>query len=246
VNSGSDKNDPKARRQRKDSFILSKDSIADTPVKPAAGNISIDRIGPRLALIAAIIALLVKCIELCVVIRIYAVFLVPGMLLASFLIYLVIAWAISISLSHKRILGRCRLCWAALIATIILVILLFLLGLLIDSLGPSVRITSPKTGERVSHLVTAEGTVLDRTTQVWIIVHPIQTGSYFVAPAVSVRSDRTWSGLAYIGSTGASSGGRSFEIGVVANPRRVLKVGQVLDRWPEADSLDVVEVVKKY
>ncbi|HUW14611.1 MAG TPA: hypothetical protein VM537_33130 [Anaerolineae bacterium] len=129
----------------------------------------------------------------------------------------------------------------------------FVLGILVSyawggfvrSQGSSVRITLPKQGQSVVHQQLVTGTVLNPTTDVWVVVHPMATPGFFVQPRVGVRSDRTWSVYAFFGSGPSTDAAQEFEVGAFANPKVRLAVGQVLSDWPEAESRDIVGVVTR-
>ncbi len=118
-------------------------------------------------------------------------------------------------------------------------------GGFVRSQGSFVRITLPKQGESVVHQLPVTGTVLNPTTDVWVVVHPMATPGFFVQPRVGVRSDRTWSVYAFFGSGPSTDAAQEFEVGAFANPKVRLAEGQVLSDWPEAESHHIVGVVTR-
>ena len=84
------------------------------------------------------------------------------------------------------------------------------------------------------------------TAAVRVVAHPMETGSYWVQPNVSVKTDGTWKVIIYIGRPGDVDVGKQFEIMAVANPKISLKEGDVLDEWPDAEfKSQVVEVTRE-
>ena len=118
-------------------------------------------------------------------------------------------------------------------------------GAFVRSQGSVIKITLPKRGESVAHQQPVSGTVLNPTTDVWVVVHPMASSSFFVQPRVGVRSDRTWSVYAFFGAGPNVDSTEEFEVGAFANPKVSLADGQVLSDWPESESRDIVGVEKR-
>jgi len=114
--------------------------------------------------------------------------------------------------------------------------------------GPSerVKITEPSEGAKVSGRQTVKGRVQKGYDDVWVIVHPIDTSSYWVQPSISAKKDGKWSITAYFGRSGNIDVGKSFEIMAILNPQKKLKEGEYFDKWPVAESRsDIVTVVRQ-
>ena len=110
----------------------------------------------------------------------------------------------------------------------------------------ALRITRPKNGANVPERVSVEGVVSEPSAQVWVIVHPMEVGDYWVQPKLKVREDGTWKVLIHIGRPGDVDKGKQFEIMAVANPEVELKGGKVLKFWPEATwESQVIEVTRQ-
>lgn len=110
----------------------------------------------------------------------------------------------------------------------------------------NVAIKSPSDGASVPERPIVEGVVMDRNTQVWIIVHPMETSDYWVQPRVTVRKKGLWRVQVYIGRPGNMDVGKHFEMMAVANPTQLLREGKVFGTWPEAQSQsEVIEVIRK-
>ncbi|WP_461053763.1 hypothetical protein [Spirosoma arcticum] len=70
---------------------------------------------------------------------------------------------------------------------------------------------------------------------VWIVVRAVGSVRYWVQPPIKVRDDSTWRGATYIGSEDKGDIGVKFQIRAFVNPANVLKDGDVLHSWPEAE-----------
>jgi len=93
------------------------------------------------------------------------------------------------------------------------------------------------------HLV--QGVVRNRGALVWLIVHPVGTGAFWVQPKVNVEWTGRWSLEAYFGRGSGIDVGKRFEVMAVAYPAQTLREGQVLGTWPEAVwSSGVVSVIR--
>lgn len=108
-----------------------------------------------------------------------------------------------------------------------------------------ISILGPVGGEvvRFRHRVT--GTVKDPAATVWLIVHPRDTGAYWVQPGVGTARNGTWGVEAYFGRASNADAGREFETLAIVGPTEELQEGQVLPSWPEsAWRSDIVTVVR--
>ena len=108
-----------------------------------------------------------------------------------------------------------------------------------------ISISQPNDGDTVPHRQIVRGKVLNSDATVWVIVHPMAVSNLWVQQAVTVEQDVTWNVQIYIGRLGGQDVGQHFEIMAVANPRKELKEGQVLDSWPQAQfRSEVIEVIR--
>ena len=109
-----------------------------------------------------------------------------------------------------------------------------------------VKITEPAEGTKINGRQTVKGQVQKGYDDVWVIVHPIDTSSYWVQPSISIRKDGKWSITAYFGRSGNIDVGKSFEIMAVLNPQKKLKEGEYFDKWPDAEfRSDIITVVRQ-
>ncbi len=108
-----------------------------------------------------------------------------------------------------------------------------------------VKIAEPAERAKVDRTQEVKGRVRNRYDNVWVIVHPIGTSSYWVQPSISVKKDGTWTVTAYFGRSGDIDVGKKFEIMAVLNPKRELKEAEIFDKWPAAESRsDIVTVLR--
>ena len=106
-----------------------------------------------------------------------------------------------------------------------------------------INISMPTNRSAVVERPFVSGTVTDPKAPVWVVVHPMEAGEYWVQPAVSVQRDGSWSVQIYIGQPGSADVGKRFEIRAVAKPKARLHGGSVRSGWPPAEAIsDVVEV----
>ncbi len=109
-----------------------------------------------------------------------------------------------------------------------------------------INITEPTEGPAVPRRPFVKGTVSDPNAKVWVIVHPMETGNYWVQPSLTPKKDGTWKVMIYIGRPGTEDVGKHFEIMAVANPEKKLKEGDVLSGYPEAKGkTQVIELTRK-
>jgi hypothetical protein len=109
-----------------------------------------------------------------------------------------------------------------------------------------ISITAPADNEQVVGRPFVEGTVLDSTAKVWVIVHPMEVSDYWIQPPVTMREGGKWKVQVHIGRPGPEDIGKHFEIMAVANAKNNLKEGDKLRGWPDAKwKSQVVEVIRK-
>jgi hypothetical protein len=109
----------------------------------------------------------------------------------------------------------------------------------------TLSITSPHDGEVVDRRPVVSGRVSTPSVSVWVIVHPMESSSYWVQPPTSMHADGVWGVQIYIGSQKALDDGKQFELMAVANPKLNLQEGMILDRWPEAEQISRVIQVER-
>lgn len=109
----------------------------------------------------------------------------------------------------------------------------------------SIRIVEPSSESLVSSRQTVAGTVSDPSSSVWVVVHPLDTSSYWVQPKTEVRSDGSWGGIVYFGRSSSVDTRKAFEVRAIVNPRVQLSEGQVLETWPEAIAVSNATVVRR-
>lgn len=109
----------------------------------------------------------------------------------------------------------------------------------------SVYIKTPPNNSKVPERPFVEGTVVD-SSNVWVIVHPMETSDYWVQPKVSIKKDGMWKVNVYIGRTGTIDVEKHFEIMAVADPQSKLQEGDVLSDWPDAElKSQIIEVIRR-
>ena len=112
--------------------------------------------------------------------------------------------------------------------------------------GKSLVLLEPGHGAAVPEWPYVRGRVQNSKVHVWVIVHPMETGDYWVEPQAGVRDDGTWVAQAHIGRPGTIDVGKRFEVRAVANPASALHEGDVLPFWPDAQwSSDLIEVERR-
>lgn len=100
--------------------------------------------------------------------------------------------------------------------------------------GQVITITGPPDGLEVDQRHFVEGTVSDPSREVWVVVHPLDTSSYWVQPRVTVHSSGVWRSMAYFGRSGDLDRGKRFEIVAIAEPHETLQEGEYGSTWPRA------------
>jgi hypothetical protein len=100
--------------------------------------------------------------------------------------------------------------------------------------GDVIKIESPPDGAEVDQQAMIEGSAVEDARNVWLVVHPVDTSSYWVQPRVAMRSNGTWSGMVYLGRSGERDKGKNFEIVAIADPEGTLREGEYGSSWPKA------------
>ena len=110
----------------------------------------------------------------------------------------------------------------------------------------NLQISLPQNNSQVTEREYVKGKASDPTSKVWVIVHPIETGAYWIQPSIIVNEDGSWSTMVYFGRSGMKDVGKRFEIIAIANPKSVLHEANILERWPDAQwKSKVIEVIRK-
>jgi hypothetical protein len=109
----------------------------------------------------------------------------------------------------------------------------------------SVQISQPANHALVPTMEQLRGKASADARAVWVVVHPLDTSSYWVQPKVSLGTDGAWSGLAYWGRAGAVDSGRRFEVRAIVDPKIDLREGAILDSWPDAEAVSEPVIVER-
>lgn len=110
----------------------------------------------------------------------------------------------------------------------------------------SVQITAPGDNASVDWRPTVEGKVSSPSATVWVIVHPVNSGGYWVQPSVGVGGDGKWRVQIYCGRAPDADVDVHFDIMAVAQPKANLKEGDVLSAWPTAEAKSqIIDVIRK-
>lgn len=114
-----------------------------------------------------------------------------------------------------------------------------------SSLAGSISITAPKEGQEVPERPNVEGIVDDASSDVWVVLHPLEVSECWVQPEVFVHDDGSWITSIYVGRPGRADLGKQFQIRAVVNPVDDLKEGDIVRCWPEAEAQSDLVVVKR-
>ena len=106
-----------------------------------------------------------------------------------------------------------------------------------DSTGSSAAddlvILYPHDATSVGQVMTVEGINRGESSDIWVIVHPVAMGTYWVQKKATVREQGRWYAKTVIGTVGGVQ--ETFEIMAVGAPRFLLKEGRQLVDWPESE-----------
>lgn len=106
-------------------------------------------------------------------------------------------------------------------------------------------ISAPCDGAKVAQRSFVEGIVSDSNAQVWVVIHPVEGGDYWVQPNVTVREGGKWKVLCYFGESAQQYSGKHYEVTAITNPKEKLRDGQLYPNWPESESRSqVIEVTR--
>jgi len=106
-----------------------------------------------------------------------------------------------------------------------------------------VKITEPANSAKVAMRPVVRGQVWTKDASVVLVVHPTETGDFWVQPPIKVEKDGSWQTRPYVGR--AEDTGKGFEIRAVAAMKLDLKEGQVLSDWPAAAAQSPVVAVTR-
>ena len=100
----------------------------------------------------------------------------------------------------------------------------------------TVQVTVPPDNAQVAQRDTVEGTVLDPSADVWVLIKPLMVGDYYVQPHPTVHpTEGSWRIIGHFGDEDTPSG-EPFEIVAIANPERPLRPGDRLAVLPASDA----------
>ena len=109
-----------------------------------------------------------------------------------------------------------------------------------------VAISFPADESKVAQRPIVKGLISDPKATVWVVVHPLEGGNYWVQPRINVRDSGKWTVQIHIGRPGPKDVGKYFEVRAVGNPGATLREGKVLDDWPAAAAIsNTVELIRK-
>jgi len=110
------------------------------------------------------------------------------------------------------------------------------------------KISEPNNGQEVSVREWVRGKLSDTSYEVYILIHPMATVSWWVQPLPSINSDGTWEAYCFFGEETVGIG-ESFEIIAIATKEKgVLRSGQQLpiDKIPtDAIRSPIVRVIRR-
>lgn len=108
------------------------------------------------------------------------------------------------------------------------------------------EITNLKNDVMVEWKPLVTGKVSAPFTEVWLIVHVLETSAYWVQPKTTVKAIGDWEGTIFLGNQGMLDVGKKFELRAIANPRDPLKEGVRLPGWPRAaGKSEVITVTRR-
>lgn len=109
----------------------------------------------------------------------------------------------------------------------------------------AIQILNPTDGAYVGNKPLVKVKSKKQNVKIWVIVHPKHLSEYWVQPEVSIERNGVWETQIYIGRAGSIDIGKQYNIIAVANPKKALKEGDVLDFWPESETYSqIVGVVR--
>jgi hypothetical protein len=97
-----------------------------------------------------------------------------------------------------------------------------------------IQILEPLDRTRVAPRQLVTGIADAHLREVRVVVHPLDTGAYWIQAVSVLEKDGRWSVLAYFGRSGDIDAGKVFEVVAVAGLDQSLKEGTVLAGWPKA------------
>jgi len=97
-----------------------------------------------------------------------------------------------------------------------------------------IQILEPPDGTRVAPRQLVTGIADASLREVRVVIHPLDTGAYWVQPVPATAKDGRWSVLGYFGRSGDIDAGKVFEVVAFGDPEQPLDEGTVLGGWPKA------------
>lgn len=107
------------------------------------------------------------------------------------------------------------------------------------------EILNLENGEMLEWRTLVTGRVSTPFTNVWLIVHVLETSTYWVQPQATIRAIGSWESTIFLGDPGILDVGKKFELMAIANPRDPLKEGVQLPGWPRAEGKSKVISVNR-
>ncbi len=90
-----------------------------------------------------------------------------------------------------------------------------------------------------------EGKVTNADT-VWVLIKPANNPNYFVQSPIKVDARGRWRGAIIVGDTSRLNNGMKFQIRAFVNPKPTIAVGDILQKWPDAElASDLAVVVRQ-
>ena len=97
-----------------------------------------------------------------------------------------------------------------------------------------IQLLEPPDGSRVPSRQLVTGIADASLREVRVVIHPLDTGAYWVQPVPATAKDGRWSVLGYFGRSGDIDVGKVFEVVAFGDPEHPLDEGTVLGGWPKA------------
>ena len=115
----------------------------------------------------------------------------------------------------------------------------------VTPLTHNVRILLPTNESQVSSIIELEGQLAEPARSVWVVVHPLDTSSYWIQPKAAVHPDGGWSTRIFLGRSSNIDSGKKFEIRAIIDPKANLQEGQILESWPEGRGISGAAILER-
>ncbi len=110
----------------------------------------------------------------------------------------------------------------------------------------SLEISAPVNGGLGEWRTKVVGTISQPSSEVWVVVRPLETRDFWVQPKPTVHANGEWETFIYLGSNGTAHIGKVFDLRAIANPVDSLEEGLVLPGWPRAESKsNIVRIARR-